>query len=123
VSGPAHEEVTTIASVIRCQLKIVVATELRGAVRRLARRRKQSMSQLVGHLLEREVGLAEPSGDLPSESAIREFAILFAVEHVLKVQELMVPGGAVRSQAIIDAAAKSASDRLDMIEASLEWQR
>lgn len=79
------------------------------------------MSKLVESLLEREVGRAEPaSGSLPDEPAIREFAILLAVEHVLKVLESTVPGGVARSKAVIEAAARAAMDRLEMVEASLE---
>jgi hypothetical protein len=82
------------------------------------------MSRFVEALLEREVGLAQPaSGSLLDESAIRETAILISVELCLKILELRAPGGVARSRELLEAAAKSAMERLDMVEASLERQQ
>ena len=102
-------------------LRVRVECEQRAALRHLAKRRSQTLSQLLRGLIADELGEADAnSGSLPDESAIREMAILIAVELGLKLQELSLPGGASRSRGLLEAAARAAMERLDMVEASLE---
>ena len=67
--------------------------ELRADLRALARRRDQSLSQLLRSLIARELGEeTASSGSRPDESAIREMAILLAVEYGIKLLEATAAG-------------------------------
>ena len=102
-------------------LRVRVANDQRFALRALARRRQVSMSQMLRTLVGRELREADAaSGSLPDESAVREMAILIAVELVLKLQEATTPGGASRSRDLLEEAARAAMARLEMVEASLQ---
>lgn len=90
-------------------------------VRALARRRRLRYSQVVRAVLVREVAQAEAeSGDTPDESAIREMAILIAVELVLKLQEASIPGGVTLSRRLLEHAAQAAIARIELVEARLQ---
>ena len=90
-------------------------------VRALARRRRLAYSQLVRSLLAREIAEANSaSGSLPDEPAVREMAILIAVELVLKLQEASIPGGATLSRRLLEDAARAAISRIEMVEARLQ---
>lgn len=104
------------------QLKVRMALDLRDRVKALARRRRLSVGRLVESLLERELS-EEASGSMPDESAIREMAILIAVEHGLKLQEANIPGGFTLAGRLVESAAQAAMARLEMVEASLEVAR
>jgi len=89
-------------------------------VKALSARRRQSRSQLVRTLLAREIIESDSaSGSAPDESAIREMAILIAVELVLKLQEATIPGGVTLSRRLLEEAARAAISRLEMVEANL----
>jgi hypothetical protein len=103
-------------------LRVRVALEQRSALRALARQRHSSMSQLLRTAISRELETTAPSGSLPDESAIREMAILIAVELVLKLQEATIPGGITRSRQLLESAARAAITRIEMVEASLTRQ-
>jgi hypothetical protein len=104
------------------QFKARFGLDLRDRVRALARRRRLSVGKLVESLLERELD-EQTSGALPDESAIREMAILVAVEHCLKLQEASIPGGFTLSGKLVESAAQAAMARLDMVEASVQAVR
>jgi hypothetical protein len=102
------------------QLRVKVDADLRAQVQALARRRHVSLSQLVRSLIHRELGESESaSGSEPDESAIREMAILVAVELVLKLQEATIPGGPTLSRRLLEHAARAAIARVEMVELSL----
>jgi hypothetical protein len=89
-------------------------------VRALARRRRLRYSQLVRSVLAHEVSLADAeSGAIPDESAVREMAILIAVELVLKLQEASIPGGVTLSRRLLENAARAAISRIELVEARL----
>jgi hypothetical protein len=73
-------------------------------------------------MIERELEDRGPSGSLPDESAIREMAILVAVELVVKLQEATIPGGITRSRQLLESAARAAMARIEMVESSLMRQ-
>lgn len=100
-------------------LRVRVAPELRSALRALSKQRHSSMSQLLRSAIARELETNAASGSLPDESAIREMAILVAVELVLKLQEATIPGGITRSRQLLESAARAAITRIEMVEASL----
>jgi hypothetical protein len=60
------------------------------------------------------------SSSLPDESAIREMAILIAVELVLKLQEASMPGGTTLSRRLLEDAARAAVARLESVGAALK---
>jgi hypothetical protein len=102
------------------QLRVRVDPEQRTAVIALAKRRHLSLTQLVRNLLSRELRQSESqSGPRPDESAIREMAILVAVELVLKLQEANTPGGPSLSRRLLEDAARAAIARIEMVETSL----
>ena len=82
-------------------LRVRVAPEQRSALRALARQRQTSISQLLRSAIARELEASAAAGSLPDESAIREMAILIAVELVLKLQEATMPGGTTRSRQLL----------------------
>jgi hypothetical protein len=87
----------------------------------LARQRQVSLSQLLRSVIARELLEADSSsGSLPDESAIREMAILIAVELVLKLQEASIPGGTTLSRRLLEGAARAAISRLEAVEATLQ---
>ncbi len=89
-------------------------------VRTLARRRRLRYSQLVRSILAEEVSQAEAeTGSGPDESAVRETAILIAVELVLKLQEASIPGGPTLSRRLLENAARAAISRIELVEARL----
>ena len=102
------------------QLHVRVAHALMDDLRRLASRRRIRYSQLVRSLLAREIRESESdSGSSPDESAIREMAILIAVELVLKLHEASIPGGVTLSRRLLEEAAQAAIDRIELVEAQL----
>jgi len=102
-------------------LRVRVTADHRAALRELAVRRQASVSQLVRGLISRELSEADAaSGSLPDEAAIRDMAILIAVELVLKLQEASIPGGLGLSRRLLEDAARSAMDRLEMVGLSLQ---
>lgn len=101
-----------------CQLKIRVPTDVRGRARSLASRRRVSLSKLIQAFLEAELA-SEPFGAIPDESAIREMAILLAIELTLKLVEAATPGGVTLSKRLVEDAARSAIQRIEFIETYL----
>ena len=87
-------------------------------VRALARRRRLRCSQLVRSVLAEEISQAETGGG-PDESAVRETAILIAVELVLKLQEASIPGGPTLSRRLLENAARAAISRIELVESRL----
>ena len=105
----------------RYHLRVRMATEQAAALRELARRRRLSISQLMRAVVAREIADADAaSGSAPDESAIREMAILIAVELVLKLQEATIPGGVTLSRQLLEEAARAAISRLEVVEANLK---
>jgi hypothetical protein len=100
-------------------LRVRVFFEQRSALRALAKQRDSSISQLLRSAIARELEANAASGSLPDESAIREMAILVAVELVVKLQEATIPGGITRSRQLLESAARAAMARIEMVEASL----
>jgi hypothetical protein len=93
------------------------------ALREVARRRGISISQLLRSLVTRELADAESgSGGMPDESAIREMAILVAVELVLKLQEASIPGGVTLSRRLLEDAAGAAIGRVELVESRLKQE-
>ncbi len=101
-------------------LRVRVAPEVRIGLRRLAKQRHLSISQLMRAVIGRELEDNLASGSLPDESAIREMAILIAVELVLKLQEASIPGGSSLSRRLLEDAARAAISRLELVEAKLQ---
>lgn len=98
-----------------------VSAALLGELRTLAAERRISVSQLLRSLVTRELADADSrSGSLPDESAIREMAILIAVELVLKLQEASMPGGTTLSRRLLEDAARAAVARLESVGAALQ---
>lgn len=102
----------------KAQLKVVVPIELRTEAKRLARRRRLSLSALVEDLLRQAIG-SQDFGSFPDEAAIREMAILLVAELGLKLQEAATPGGVTLSRRLVESAAQSAIERIDFIEQRL----
>lgn len=96
-------------------LRVRVAPDLRSALRALARKRRLSTSQVLRSLIARELEDSTASGSLPDESALREMAILVAVELVIKLQEATIPGGSTLSRRLLEDAARAAIDRLEAV--------
>jgi hypothetical protein len=101
------------------QLRVRVPTGQLQSLHVLARRRQLSLSQFLRDLITRELSEVDAAGSLPDESAIREMAILIAVELVLKLQEVNTPGGPSLSRRLLEAAARAAIARIEMVEESL----
>ena len=101
------------------QVKARIAAPQRDELKSRARKLHVSVSQLLRSLIARELEANLDSGSLPDESAIREMAILIAVELVLKLQEATIPGGITRSRQLLESAARAAITRIEMVEASL----
>jgi hypothetical protein len=98
-----------------------VSADLLSEVKTLATERRISVSQLVRSVVSRELADANSSsGSLPDESAIREMAILIAVELVLKLQEASMPGGTTLSRRLLEEAARSAIARLESVETAMK---
>ena len=111
-------EVTGMAAV--AHLRVRVTREQSAGLRALAGRRQASMSQLLRTLIARELSDADgSSGSEPDEAAIRDMAILIAVELVLKLQEASIPGGAALSRRLVEEAARAAIERLEIVSLSL----
>jgi hypothetical protein len=101
-------------------LRVRLAPASGSAIRALALRRRTSISQLLRTAIDRELAEADrASGSLPDESAIREMAILVAVELVLKLQEASIPGGVSLSRRLLEDAARAAIARIELVEARL----
>lgn len=100
-------------------LRVRITPSLGAAVRDFARKERMSVSHLLRSMLERELAAAE-SGSAPDESAIREMAILVAVELVLKLQEASIPGGTTLSRRLVEDAARAAISRVELVEANLQ---
>jgi hypothetical protein len=103
-------------------LRVRVVPEQRSALRALAKQRHSSISQLLRSAIARELEASVAEGSLPDESAVREMAILVAVELVLKLQETTIPGGITRSRQLLESAARAAINRIETVEASLVRQ-
>jgi len=103
-------------------LRVRLAAESGSELRRLAVQRRSTVSHLVRSLLLRELNL-ETSGAVPDESAIREMAILIAVELVLKLQEASMPGGVTLSRRLLEDAARAAISRIELVEQQLQRGR
>ena len=101
------------------QFKARFGLDLKDDVQALARRRRLSVGRLVESLLRRELDQVDASGSVPDESAIREMAILFAVELSVKLQEANIPGGPSLSRRLMDSAAQAAIARVELIEDTL----
>lgn len=102
------------------QLHVRIHAEFLAELKRLAWQRRISASELVRGLLSRELVDADAeTGSLPDESAIREMAILIAVELVLKLQEAAIPGGVTLSRRLLEEAAQAAIARIELVESRL----
>jgi len=102
-------------------VRVRVKPELASALRALARRRSISVSQALRSVIAQEIRNADrASGSTPDESAIRETAILVAVELVIKLQEASIPGGVTLSRRLVEDAARAAIDRIQLVEARLQ---
>ena len=98
--------------------------QLMDEVRGLARRRRLRYSQLVRTVLAQEIELSDSEdGSAPDESAVREMAILIAVELVLKLQEASIPGGPTLSRRLLENAARAAIGRIELVEERLRRDR
>jgi len=87
----------------------------------LASRQRVPVNQVVCSFIARELAAADSgSGSVPDESAIREMAILIAVELVLKLQEASIPGGSTLSRRLLEDAARAAIERLEAVGLSLQ---
>ncbi len=103
------------------QLRVKVDADLRSQVQALAKRRHVSISQVLRDVIANELAAADSaSGHMPDESALREMAILIAVELVLKLQEASMPGGASLSRRLLEDAARAAIERLETVGLSLQ---
>lgn len=97
-----------------------MAPEQAASLRLLARRERLSVSQLMRSVVARELSDAESAtGSAPDESAVREMAILIAVELVLKLQEASIPGGPSLSRRLLENAARAAISRIELVESRL----
>jgi len=106
--------------VAAAHLRVRVPIQQRSALRSLASLRRTSLSQLLRTAIARELAEADSASDsLPDESAIREMAILIAVELVLKLQEASIPGGTTLSRRLLEDAARAAIARVEMVEIRL----
>jgi hypothetical protein len=103
----------------RPHLRVRVVSEQRSALRALARKSHISMSQVLRSAITRELSTDAASGSLPDESAVREMAILIAVELVLKLQEASIPGGPTLSRRLLEDAAGAAIERMELVESRL----
>lgn len=112
------KEVAAIAETGRCQLKLWVDPALRAPAKALAKRRRMSLSQLVENLLERALD-DEETGGSPDEAAIRDMAILIAVELGLKLQQASIPGGPTLAKRLSESAAQAAIARIEFVETGL----
>jgi hypothetical protein len=102
------------------QLKVRLPDAMRAKLKALAADRRVSVSQLLRSVIAYELEAADAaSGSLPDESAIREMAILIAVELVLKLQEASIPGGIGLSRRLLEDAAQAAIERVEMVGLSL----
>ncbi len=102
-------------------LRVRVSSDHRAALRALAAQRHSSVSQLLRGLISRELSDADmASGSAPDEAAIRDMAILIAVELVLKLQEASIPGGTALSRRLLEDAARAAMERLETVGLSLQ---
>src|SRR6266849_6139181 len=102
---------------MKVRLSSVELAELKA----LATRQRVSVNQLVCSIIARELAAADlASGSVPDESAVREMAILIAVELVLKLQEASIPGGGTLSRRLLEDAARTAIERLETVGLSLQ---
>jgi hypothetical protein len=107
-------------AVARSQLHVRLGRHLMDDARALARRRRMHLSELVRSALAQELLRADSdSGSEADESAVREMAILIAVELVLKLQEASIPGGPTLSRRLLENAARSAISRIELVEERL----
>src|SRR5438552_1656715 len=101
-------------------LRVRVAPDLRSALRLLAKRRQTSVSQLLRSVIAHELADADSASEsLPDESAVREMAILIAVELVLKLQKASIPGGTGLSRRLLEDATRAAIERVELVGLSL----
>src|SRR5258706_10146261 len=104
-------------------MKVRLSSAELAELKALASRDHVAVNQLVCSIIARELAAADlASGSVPDESAVREMAILIAVELVLKLQEATIPGGITRSRQLVESAARAAMARIEMVEASLVRQ-
>ena len=109
------------ASAGRVQVKVRLTTAELAELKALAARQRVPVNQLLCSVIARELAAADSaSGSVPDESAVREMAILIAVELVLKLQEASIPGGGTLSRRLLEDAARAAIERLETVGLSLQ---
>ncbi len=105
----------------RVQVKVRLTSAELAELKALAARQRVTVNQLLCSAIVRELAAADSaSGSVPDESAVREMAILIAVELVLKLQEASIPGGSTLSRRLLEDAARAAIARLETVGLSLE---
>ena len=105
----------------RVQMKVRLSSVELAELKALATRDHVPVNQLVCSIIARELAAADSaSGSVPDESAVREMAILIAVELVLKLQEASIPGGSTLSRRLLEDAARAAIGRLETVGLSLQ---
>lgn len=105
----------------RAQLKVRLTRGELADLKALAGKQRVPVNQLLRSVIASELATADSaSGSLPDESAIREMAILIAVELVLKLQEASIPGGVSLSRRLLEDAARAAIERLETVGLSLQ---
>jgi len=105
----------------RAQLKVRLTHGELAELKALAAKQRVPVNQLLRSVIAGELAASDsPSGSLPDESAIREMAILIAVELVLKLQEASIPGGVSLSRRLLEDAARAAIERLETVGLSLQ---
>jgi hypothetical protein len=103
------------------QVKVRVTAAELAELKALASKERVPVNQLLRSVIARELAAADSaSGSLPDESAVREMAILIAVELVLKLQETSIPGGSTLSRRLLEDAARSAIERIESVGLSLQ---
>src|SRR5712691_1409726 len=109
------------ASAGRVQMKVRLTSAELAELKALAARQRVPVNQLLCSVIAREIAAADSaSGSVPDESAVREMAILIAVELVLKLQEASIPGGGTLSRRLLEEAARAPTERLETVEATLQ---
>lgn len=65
----------------------------------------------------------QQSGSEPDESAIRDMAILIAIEVAIKLLETSIPGGVTLSKGFVEDAAHAAIARVELVGSRLYEMR
>src|SRR5712692_11785949 len=109
------------AAAERAQVKVRLTSAELAELKALASKQRVPVNQLLRSVIARELAAADSaSGSLPDESAVREMAILIAVELVLKLQEASIPGGITLSRRLLEDAARAAIERVETVGLSLQ---